>query len=62
MDLNLYNNYGHMIASDITTHKKVYVYADSKQKQKKDKLYHYLKNSLTASGTEKYSPRAPSIT
>ena len=52
-DLNLFNNYVQMSASDITVHAKTYVNADTRQTQNNDQLYHCLKNSLTASGTSK---------
>ena len=52
-DLNLFNNYGQMSASDITTNSKIYVDAETRQTQKNYQLYHCLKNSLTASGTAK---------
>ena len=52
-DLNLFRNYGQLNASKITTHAKFYFDAGTSQTQNNDQLYHFLKNSLTSSGTAK---------
>ena len=53
LDLNLFDNYGQMIARDKTTHATIYVDADARHLKKNNQIYHCLKNSLTASGTAK---------
>ena len=51
--LNLFNTYSQLSTSDITLHATTYVNAYTRQAQNNDQLYHFLKNSLTASGTAK---------
>ena len=50
-DLNLFYNYGHLSASEITTYETTYANEDTRDTQNNDQLYHCLKNSLSASGT-----------
>ena len=40
MDLNMFDNYRKLSASEITMHTKIYVYADTRQMQSYDQLYH----------------------
>ena len=52
-DLNISNNYGQIIACNITVNATTYVDADTRQRQNNDQIYHCLKNSLTTSGADK---------
>ena len=52
-DLNMFDNYGRIIASDITVHATIYLNEYTRKTKNNDKLYHCLNNSLTASGTAK---------
>ena len=62
LDLNLFDNYGQMIARDKTTHATIYVDADARHMKKKPKFITASRTHSPRQGLQKSSPRAPRIT
>ena len=56
-DLNLFDNHGQMIASEITIDAKFYVDIDSRMTKINYQIYHFLKISLLVSGTAKITSK-----